>query len=93
LEFRKKTIYSVSFIATEYRTTLHDETKKTVFCFLVFAVEEEKLFFSFKLQDMDSVRYRVGAHKTSLGNKLPPTFPPAIFLPSRTASQAVRSSL
>jgi hypothetical protein len=40
---------------------------KTDKIFLSFRVEgrNETLFFSFKLQDRDSVPYRVGAHKTS----------------------------
>jgi hypothetical protein len=41
--------------------------KKKDKIFLSFRVEgrNETLFFSFKLQDRDSVPYRVGAHKTS----------------------------
>ena len=55
---------------------MHGE-KKADKIFLSFRVEgrNETLFFSFKLQDRDSVPYRVGAHKTSFWNKLPPTPP------------------
>lgn len=49
--------------------------------FLSFRGGRRKLLLSFKLQDMSPVRYRVGAHKTSRGNKLPPTFPPAHTAP------------
>lgn len=49
-------------------------------CLLVLVVGEEALSPSFKLEDSDSVRYLVGAHKTSLSNKLPSTFLPALTL-------------
>jgi hypothetical protein len=53
-------------IAAAHRSELHGE-KYTDKIFLSFRVEgrNETLFFSFKLQDRDSVPYRVGAHKTS----------------------------
>lgn len=49
-------------------------------CPSALVVGEGTLSLSFKLQDSDCVRYPVGAHKTSLRNKLPSTFLPALTL-------------
>jgi len=57
------------FVAEQLHTGARCMVKKknTDKIFLSFRVEgrNETLFFSFKLQDRDSVPYRVGAHKTS----------------------------